>query len=1386
MTSMAGQAGRRLARVLACGAAVVTLTAGMASAGVAAPAGTAAPAGVAAAPDGDGATPAPASVKIKPKLRAKLAAGSRTDFWVRFQARADLTEASRIADWNGRGTQVAEALRKTARRSQSGVRAKLDSAGVPYQAFWATNAIYVRQGSTELAADLAGQLEVESLYPTTTYSVPEPVAGQAVQAVDGVEWGVANINADDVWEQYGVKGAAITVANIDTGVQYDHPALVGQYRGNRGDGTFDHDYNWFDAAGKCHDAPCDTNGHGTHTMGTMAGDDGAANHIGVAPGVRWIAANGCCPDDAALVASGQWMLQPTDLNGEHPDASKRPNIINNSWGTQEPSNDPFMDDVTRAWAAAGIFGVWSNGNNAPGCKTSGSPGSLTGNYSTGAYDVDNKIGSFSSRGSGQDGETKPNISAPGVNVRSSMPGNKYGYNSGTSMAAPHVAGAVALLWSAAPTLVGDVETTKELLDGTATDSPDGECGGTDDDNNVYGEGRLDALKLVDSAPVSDAGTLTVKVTDVSGRTPIGGATVHIAGPDTRERVTAPDGVASLALRTGDYTVTVSAFGYPTQTAHLTIAAGTTTSQSFSLKALPTAKVSGHVRDGSGQGWPLYAKITVDGAPGLAFYTRPADGGYSFSLPEGATYTVKVESQYGGYQAVTRQLVVGQRDVTQDVEVPVEVKSCTAAGYKVAYDGVSTDFASGHPAGWTVDDNLGNGEVWRFDDPGKRTNKTGGSDGFTIADSRFYGYTHHQDTSLVSPVADLSEQSAPVIGFKQDYDNSITDVASVDLSIDGGATWETVLRQVKRVAGPRTESIAIPQAANQPDVRVRFHYTGNYDDWWQVDDVFVGTPLCVPVDGGLVLGQVRDRNTGDAVSGVLVANDDNPKESTRTAGTPHDSGLDDGFYWLFSADPGARHYTASVDSYTPQHQAATVAAGQVTTVDFQLAAGQLSVKHEDMTAGVKLGQSAKRTFTVTNTGSEPATVEFTERRGTFEIERADGSTVSEAQLAGSTGAEVVRIPGTFSPLGFTGPAAPAETGTEPARSDPPAAGWIGLPDYPKPIMDNAVGELDGRVYSVGGVDGHDIIGAGYVYDPALRSWQPIADLPAPRQNAAGMFVGDTFYVTGGWDYNTRAAKTTFAYDPAANSWRSVADAPVATAGAGRAVLNGQLYVVGGCTNACDGTDVQRYDPSTNTWQLLANYPMPAGHLACAGIAGKVYCAGGIRRGGTVWKATYAYDPAANTWTKRADMPVELWGMAYTGSYDRLLVSGGSTGTAITNEGFGYDPAVDAWTRLPAAPNATYRAGSTCGFNRIGGSFVSGFNPVAKAAMLPTYGACVPADVPWMSVDSGRVTLAPGDKVKVTVELSGGVEQPGVYTAGVWIKEDTPYLVDPLDVTMTVKS
>ncbi|GAB3439625.1 hypothetical protein GCM10027436_22020 [Actinophytocola sediminis] len=1341
------------------GLTMVVLAAGVSSASAAPP--TAAP-------------PPEANGKIVPALARQLDVSGDTDFWVRFADQADVSAASQDETWAERGTRVARALRTTATASQAQARAELDRAGVAYTAFWATNAIHVRAGSASLANAMAARSEVDSVHPETQYTLPKPDKGAAVRAANAVEWGIANINADDVWAQYDVRGAGITVANIDTGVQYDHPALVNQYRGNLGDGTFDHDYNWFDAAGECAGAPCDWNGHGTHTMGTMAGDDGADNHIGVAPGVRWIATNGCCPSDESLVESAQWLLEPTDLNGQHPDAGKRPHIVNNSWGTGIPSTDPFMEDVSAAWSASGIFAVWSNGNNAPGCRTAGSPGSRIINYSVGAYDEHATIARFSSRGTGQDGELKPNIAAPGVNVRSAVPGSGYDSLNGTSMAAPHVAGTVALLWSGAPAMIGDLAGTRDLLDGTAVDTANDECGGTAADNNVFGEGRLDALALLDTAPVGEAGTLRATVT-ANGR-PVAGATVTLTGPNERERVTGEDGTLALPLKVGDYTMTVTAFGYAERTTTFTVTTGKQSAVDISLRALRTATLSGQVLDGSGQGWPLYAKITVAGMPNGTFHTNPRDGRYRITLPAEDTYTLTIESHYGGYQVRTEEVTLGRRDARRDVRVPVDVASCTAPGYRVDQDGLVAAFDD--VTDWSIVDNLGNGEVWRFDDPGARTNKTGSDGAFAVIDSRFYGFGHRQDTAIVSPATDLSGQHAPTITFWQDYDDRINDVASVDLSVDDGATWETVLRQTDRVFGPRQASIAIPQAANQSAVRVRFHYTADYGDWWQVDDVRVGTRLCLPVAGGLVVGHVTDDNTRQVVNGARVSNKARPAETTESIPTPADPAVADGFYSLFTSGLGRQQFTASHDGYQTATERPHVAAGKAAWADFALPAGRLSIRHDDVSATVPIGRSAERTVTVTNTGSAPATVEFSER--------ADGGQMTEERIAASEGAPVRRIAGEYSPLALGATRGAARAKADGGRYGPPAAPWVDLPSYPISIMDNTVADHEGSVYSVGGVDGQTITNKGYVLKPGSSTWTPIADLPAARESAMGAFIDGQLYVSGGWAADMPAVRTTYAYDPATNTWRSVADGPVTGAAAGRAVHDGKLYLVGGCTNACDSTAVRRYDPVADSWEVLADYPMSAAHLACAPLKGQIYCAGGVRRAGISWKATYAYDPAADTWTKKADLPIELWGMAYTGSHDRLLVSGGITGGALTNEGFAYDPDTDAWTRLPAANNVTYRGGSTCGLVKVGGSDGVGFNPVTDSESLPTYGACAPADVSWLSLDTDRVTLAPGQRVRVTVRLSGTVSQPGTYTAGIWVKEDTPYLVEPIDVRMRVRS
>ncbi len=195
------------------------------------------------------------------------------------------------------------------------------------------------------------------------------------------------MHAPDVWAQ-GFTGQGAVVGGQDTGYQWDHPALINQYRGWNGT-TADHNYNWHDAihsgGGVCganSPEPCDDSGHGTHTMGTMVGDDGAGNQIGMAPGARWI---GCRNMDqgngtpATYSECYQWFIAPTDLNDLNPDPSKAPDVINNSWSCplSEGCTDPnvLLADV-EAVRAAGILTVHSAGNSGPTCSTVDTPAAI--------------------------------------------------------------------------------------------------------------------------------------------------------------------------------------------------------------------------------------------------------------------------------------------------------------------------------------------------------------------------------------------------------------------------------------------------------------------------------------------------------------------------------------------------------------------------------------------------------------------------------------------------------------------------------------------------------------------------------------------------------------------------------------------------------------------------------------------------------------------------------------------------------------------------------------------------------------------------------------------------------------------------------------------------
>ncbi|MGJ6965889.1 S8 family serine peptidase [Streptosporangium sp. G11] len=440
-------------------------------------------------------TPPP---KIPAAVRNSVADGRVGTFWVRLAKRADLGTVAGKKTRAGRATEVIRIRKDVAGSSQKRVITTLRAARADFTSFWISNTVRVTGGSA-LLERLAALPEVAKIEADVPAFLPKPVVAPRAQATAaGVEWNVNKIGADHVWDEFSNRGQGIVVANIDSGVQWDHPALLAQYRGNSG-GSVNHDYAWFNPTGGCPTAaPCDTDGHGTHTMGTMAGDDGDTNKIGVAPGVKWIAAKGCegttC-SAADLLAAGQWMLAPTDLAGQNPRPDLAPDVVNNSWGG--PGYSEWYADVLSSWVQAGIFPAFSIGNDGPACGTAGYPGGLIQAYSSAAFDVNDVIAPFSSRGDGAS-YIKPDIAAPGVNVRSSVPGGYAGY-SGTSMASPHTAATVALIWAAVPSLRGNIDATRGILDSSAVPRPDTSCASAGTTNEVWGHGKLDAYAAVTRA-----------------------------------------------------------------------------------------------------------------------------------------------------------------------------------------------------------------------------------------------------------------------------------------------------------------------------------------------------------------------------------------------------------------------------------------------------------------------------------------------------------------------------------------------------------------------------------------------------------------------------------------------------------------------------------------------------------------------------------------------------------------------------------------------------------------------------------------------------------------------------------------------------------------------
>ena len=451
--------------------------------------------------------------KVDPWVLETAAAQPETEFLVYLTEQADVSGAGALRSKTEKGQYVYDRLTAVAAQTQPALIQALDSAGAAYQPYWIANMIWVR-GDQALIESLALRADVAHLYanPTVHNVDPTPLTPDDIKAIEAIEWNITLVNADDVWAA-GFDGQTIVIGGQDTGYDWDHPALKNQYRGWNGS-VANHNYNWHDAihttgssCGADSPIPCDDNGHGTHTMGTMAGDDGATNQIGMAPGAKWIGCRNMNAGDgtpATYAECYQWFIAPTDLNNQNPDTSKAPHVINNSWGcpVSEGCTDPnVLLTVVNNVRAAGIVTVHSAGNDGSSCSTINTPAAIyDSSFSVAATSSSDVIASFSSRGPvtvDGSGRPKPDISAPGVSIRSSTPGTGYGSLSGTSMAGPHVAGMVALLFSARPDLIGQVDEVEEIIRETAVPRTTTQnCGGVPGSqvpNNTYGWGRIDVL-----------------------------------------------------------------------------------------------------------------------------------------------------------------------------------------------------------------------------------------------------------------------------------------------------------------------------------------------------------------------------------------------------------------------------------------------------------------------------------------------------------------------------------------------------------------------------------------------------------------------------------------------------------------------------------------------------------------------------------------------------------------------------------------------------------------------------------------------------------------------------------------------------------------------------
>ncbi len=731
-------------------------------------------------------------------------------------------------------TSAINALKDVAQRTQPQV--VLAAQSTPnvsiYERYWIFNGFAMQAPISAIQA-LSARDDVDYIVEDGYLQLPKDELIPSSSGPDdpSSNWNIYQVNAPQTWA-IGYDGTGRVVANQDTGVDGAHQALSARWRGIQPGHSPAN--SWLDPFGISPSFPTDLVDHGTHTMGTTTGrfgDNTGPDEIGQAKGANWIA---CRIYDSSGKGPFSYMHMcfqfMADPDG-NPSTNDQPDAVGNSWG--DTSSDSFPDtewwpDIM-AWRAVGIIPVFSNANSGPGPGTVNEPGSYPIVIGVGAVDINRNIAGFSSRGPADNlppwnnpanwersdwNLIKPEVVAPGVNVRSSIPGNAYANFSGTSMASPHVTGLAGILRQIRPDLT--INEFYNIIIDTSYFSP---TWGIRPNNN-YGWGEIDDYAA--AVYVRDAGTVTGTVTDGSCNTSVPGVQVQVWEPcadagaggqcGVRKMSTDASGLYRTILSAGNYTVTVSAPGYYGASFTTTVMSTTTTTLPIVLQKMATGPVSGQVTDGTN---PLAgAIVSIDGLPNVTT-TTDSQGNYTLENVPAGTFTLRAS-------------LCSYTDATSTVTInypPTPLTVNLALGAPTVL--LSDDFELGNLNNWVVTGGSVNTAIWNS----STIRAFGGMYAARAGKPGQPLYSGASDTYMTSAMTYTTASASQAFASFDLYDSAESeyDILRFQVSTNGGTTWTTVFGQASPVHGWQHICLDITDW-DSANLKVRFYFHSDSANW----------------------------------------------------------------------------------------------------------------------------------------------------------------------------------------------------------------------------------------------------------------------------------------------------------------------------------------------------------------------------------------------------------------------------------------------------------------------------------------------------------------------------------------------------------------------------